>query len=237
MAFVLNSPAFADGDAIPKKHAQDGDNLSPPLEWRDPPPGTRSFVLMVEDADAPRNLARHWAVSDIPADCGRLAEGAGNAAKATLRHAVNDFGNLRYDGPAPLEGRKRHTYRFLLAALDVEHLDLPQSFAAAESFQGPLDGGWTLAEDRAGDRFAFQIVDRRDRLEAAWRDLRAKDALTTSGLVDDIQRSGGALTLRFMDGRGAPVSLTLKQASDDRWRGELTRGEDHQPVTLRRTSP
>jgi Raf kinase inhibitor-like YbhB/YbcL family protein len=132
MAFVLNSPAFADGDAIPKKHAQDGDNLSPPLEWRDPPPGTRSFVLMVEDADAPRNLARHWAVSDIPADCGRLAEGAGNAAKATLRHAVNDFGNLRYDGPAPLEGRKRHTYRFLLAALDIEHLDLPQSFAAAE---------------------------------------------------------------------------------------------------------
>lgn len=132
MAFVLNSPAFADGHRIPKRYAQDGGNLSPPLEWRDPPPGTRSFALVVEDADAPRNLTRHWAVCDIPAGCTHLAEGAGNAVPAALRQAVNDFGNPRYDGPAPLEGRDRHTYRFLLAALDVERLDLPPSFAVVE---------------------------------------------------------------------------------------------------------
>jgi hypothetical protein len=111
-----------------------------------------------------------------------------------------------------------------------------QSFAAAESYQGPLDGGWTLAEDRGGDRFRFQIVERRDRLEAAWRDLRSKDALTTSGLVDDIERSGAGLVLRFQDGRGASVRLTLQPAGEDRWKGQLAQGDQSLPVTLRRTS-
>jgi len=111
------------------------------------------------------------------------------------------------------------------------------SFAAAESYQGPLDGGWTLAEDRGGDRFKFQIVERRDRLEAAWRDLRAKDALTTSGLVDAIQRSGSGLTLSFLDGRGGAIRLTLAPTGDDHWRGELLQGDQKLPVTLRRTSP
>jgi len=111
------------------------------------------------------------------------------------------------------------------------------SFAAAESYQGPLDGGWTLAEDKSGDRFRFQIVERRDRLEAAWRDLRAKDALTTSGLVDQIQRSGSGVTLSFNDGRGVAIRLTLAPAGDDRWRGELLQGDAKLPVTLRRTSP
>jgi hypothetical protein len=111
------------------------------------------------------------------------------------------------------------------------------SFAAAESYQGPLDGGWTLADDSRGERFRFQIVERRDRLEAVWRDVRAKDALTTSGLVDQIQRSGGSLTLSFLDGRGAAVRLTLRAEGDDRWRGELQQGNQKLPVTLRRTGP
>ena len=111
------------------------------------------------------------------------------------------------------------------------------SFAAAESYQGPLDGGWTLSDEGRGERFRFQIVERRDRLEAVWRDLRAKDAITTSGLVDQIQRSGSGVTLSFLDGRGGAVRLTLAPAGDDRWRGELLQGDQKLAVTLRRTSP
>src|SRR4249919_1135326 len=44
------------------------------------------------------------------------------------------------------------------------------SFAAAEGFQGPLDGGWTLSAG-TDDLFALQIVDKPDRLEGVWRDL------------------------------------------------------------------
>jgi hypothetical protein len=141
------------------------------------------------------------------------------------------------DGPVQLEDTARTPDgppRDRDAAYDAR---VRQSFAAAESFQGPLDGGWVLADSQAGDRFRFQIVDRRDRLEAVWRDLRSKDALTTSGLVGDIQRTGGGVLLQFQDGRGAPVRLTLQPAGDDRWRGELALGDQRLPVTLRRASP
>jgi phosphatidylethanolamine-binding protein (PEBP) family uncharacterized protein len=45
----LNSTAFADGSAIPRRFTCDGDDVSPPLSWGDAPPGTRSFVLLCDD--------------------------------------------------------------------------------------------------------------------------------------------------------------------------------------------
>ncbi|HZD91323.1 MAG TPA: YbhB/YbcL family Raf kinase inhibitor-like protein, partial [Pseudolabrys sp.] len=33
MAFVLESPAFRDGEPIPRKYTADGENVSPPLRW------------------------------------------------------------------------------------------------------------------------------------------------------------------------------------------------------------
>ncbi len=110
------------------------------------------------------------------------------------------------------------------------------SFASAQSFQGPLDGGWTLA-DKFGDRYALQIVDRRDRLEAVWRDLRRPGSIEGSGLVDSIQRSGGDLTLRFSETQTPALTLTLRQEPDGRWNGKLMRGDETLPVTLRRTGP
>ena len=60
MTFGLNSPAFSNGEPIPAKYTADGENLSPPLEWSDPPEGTKSFALIVEDPDAPTCMFRHW---------------------------------------------------------------------------------------------------------------------------------------------------------------------------------
>src|SRR3546814_1811543 len=51
MAFTLRSPAFAGDDRIPHRFARDGANLSPPLEWSDPPEGTRSYALIVERSE------------------------------------------------------------------------------------------------------------------------------------------------------------------------------------------
>lgn len=126
MAFTLSSPAFANGGPIPERHARRADNLlSPFLQWRDPPPGTRSYVLVLEDVDAPAGLARHWAVFDIPADRRQLAEGRSSGARAEgLPHGYNDFGNLGYDGLDPPAGEPAHTYRFRLAALAIAELGL-----------------------------------------------------------------------------------------------------------------
>src|SRR4051812_5098904 len=43
------------------------------------------------------------------------------------------------------------------------------SAASAEQFQGKLDGGWTLSADGQGDLYAFELVDKHDALEGAWR--------------------------------------------------------------------
>jgi phosphatidylethanolamine-binding protein (PEBP) family uncharacterized protein len=49
----LNSTAFADGSAIPRRFACDGGDLSPPLSWSDAPTGTRSFVLLCDQMRPP----------------------------------------------------------------------------------------------------------------------------------------------------------------------------------------
>ena len=125
MTFLLRSPAFAPGEAIPKKFAADGDNVSPPLEWSDPPPETQSFALIVEDPDAPSGTFRHWALYNIAATQRRLREGYAADAEAEAV-GVNDFGHKTYDGPKPPRGDDAHHYHFKIAALDTEQLELPR---------------------------------------------------------------------------------------------------------------
>jgi hypothetical protein len=110
---------------------------------------------------------------------------------------------------------------------------LRSSFASAQGFQGPLDGGWILAAQGGGDLYALQLVDRADRLEGAWRDLRRAGALDASGLVDDIQRTGGDLTLRLTSGAVA----VLHGGQNGGWTGDLTEGARRRPVILRRSGP
>ncbi|WEX10557.1 YbhB/YbcL family Raf kinase inhibitor-like protein [Chelativorans sp. AA-79] len=123
MAFTLESPAFRDGERIPDRFVRDGENVSPPLVWRDAPAGAKSFMLVVEDPDAPSGTFRHWGVYDIDANRDRLPESTTAGAKTeSLGHGVNDFGNPHYDGPQPPKGHGVHHYHFRLAALDVETL-------------------------------------------------------------------------------------------------------------------
>ena len=111
------------------------------------------------------------------------------------------------------------------------------SLASAQSFQGPLDGGWTLSAGNQ-DLYALQLVDRRDRLEGAWRDLRRQGALNASGLVDQMQRQGADLTLSFTPEPGAPMTLaTLHDGGNGFWTGELAEAGRNRAVILRRTGP
>lgn len=114
---------------------------------------------------------------------------------------------------------------------------LRASFAAAQSFQGPLDGGWTLIAQNEGAIFALRFVDRKDKLEAVWRDLRRNSALDASGLVDAVERMGGKLTLRFSPAAGAQALLMLHRASDGSWVGELRENGRNRDVWLTKTFP
>ena len=118
MAFELTSTAFVEGEPIPNKYTCDGEDISPPLQWRDPPGGTRSFALIADDPDAPVGTWVHWVLFNIPATTTALVEDASpGALPAGSSEGVNDFGDLDYGGPCPPSGT--HRYYFRLYALDT----------------------------------------------------------------------------------------------------------------------
>ncbi|MGZ8383298.1 MAG: YbhB/YbcL family Raf kinase inhibitor-like protein [Nitrospira sp.] len=121
MTFELTSSAFKEGALIPKKHTCEGQDLSPPLRWNNPPTGTRSFVLIADDPDAPAGTWVHWVIFNIPIDTRGLAEGL--PAQETLPNdglqGLNDFKRIGYGGPCPPPGNP-HRYYFRLYALDCE---------------------------------------------------------------------------------------------------------------------
>ena len=124
MALSLSSTAFKEGDQIPVKYTCDGQDISPPLVWGEPPPGTQAFVLIVEDLDAPGGVFTHWVLFNLPADSRQLPEGI--SAQQQLENGAlqgkNDFGEIGYGSPCPPPG-PAHRYRFTLYALD-KPLDL-----------------------------------------------------------------------------------------------------------------
>lgn len=122
----LTSPAFKNGDEIPTKYTCEGISVSPPLEWTDVPPHTRSLALIVDDPDAPNPEAPtvpwvHWVVIDLPPDRHGLHENIGRLAHG--RVGLNDWNRAGWGAPCPPVGR--HRYVFKLYALD-KVLELPR---------------------------------------------------------------------------------------------------------------
>jgi hypothetical protein len=127
MAFQLSSAAFGEGDTIPVRHTCEGDDTSTPLTWSGAPDGTRSFVLIMDDPDAPRGTFTHWVLADLPASLDNLPEGAFQGVPC-----ANDFGRTGYGGPCPPRGHGPHRYYFRLYALDVEALGVHHNATRAQ---------------------------------------------------------------------------------------------------------
>jgi Raf kinase inhibitor-like YbhB/YbcL family protein len=147
-AFELVSPAVKADQPLPERFTFNGlgcqgQNISPPLSWSDPPDGTKSFALMVHDPDALTGGAGiwHWVVINIPATVTSLEEGAGTADGAKLppgsRQISNDYAGFinspGWGGPCPPPGAKPHTYNFTLYALKVEKLNLPPNATSSHA--------------------------------------------------------------------------------------------------------
>jgi hypothetical protein len=108
---------------------------------------------------------------------------------------------------------------------------------AAESYQGPLDGSWTLVDGSGKPIYAFELVDHvggREPLEGVFRDLRRPPVPGDIHVVDSLDRAGGALdvTLRAR-AEGPPVSIHLQNGADG-WAGEMREGGAAMAVKLRR---
>lgn len=152
-SFAIRSPSFEEGGDIPIRHSKSGEDISPPLTWADPPPGTQSYVLIFEDIDAALDRPRrHWIVYDIPSTRRQLPEGRRSGMRTDdLPHAENDFGHLHYDGPAAEEGDRPHSYRLRLVALGVKTLGVPPQPNGAQVWDKMRD--YILAEAELSARF------------------------------------------------------------------------------------
>src|SRR6185437_14480445 len=66
---TVTTPAFQSGGDIPFENTQYKGNVFPGLAWTAGPAGTKSYALIMQDADAMRNGAPilHWTMFDIPA--------------------------------------------------------------------------------------------------------------------------------------------------------------------------
>jgi len=141
-AFSISSPAFTDGGSIPSKFTCDAGqtNPSPALAWKEAPPNTKSFALIMHDPDAP--LAggfTHWVLFDIPATAMSVPE---NFQPGSVGVSGNSgFRRGGYGGPCPPSGS--HHYHFTLSALDVPTLGLQAGATKADvekAMQGHVIG-------------------------------------------------------------------------------------------------
>lgn len=123
MPLKLTSSAFGHNGAIPRRYTCQGEDVSVPLAWGGAPAATQSFVLIVDDPDAPDPKAPrvtwvHWVLYNLPPSATALAEGVRpNALPKGTLEGLNDWKRTGYGGPCPPIGRHRYFHK--LYALDT----------------------------------------------------------------------------------------------------------------------
>lgn len=111
----IKSPVFISNEEIPFKYTCDGENVSPPLFFKDVPGSARHLALVVDDPDAPHGTFTHWIVWNIKPTAIELREGRPPDGSVEGSTSAGDIG---YVGPCPPSGM--HRYFFKLYALSKE---------------------------------------------------------------------------------------------------------------------
>lgn len=135
---TITSEAFEEGAAIPSDFSCDGNNTSPILTWTEPPSGTQSFALIMDDPDAPVGTFVHWVIFNIPGSARDLSESIPTEPQLSDNsiQGKNSASRTGYMGPCPPPGT--HRYFFKLYALDTV-LDLT-SDAKKDDLLNAMDG-------------------------------------------------------------------------------------------------
>ena len=129
---TITSPAFAEGQVIPKKYSCDGDGVNPPLEINNVPAQAKSLALVVEDPDAPTGTWTHWLVWNIDPRATSIAE---NSVPSGAIQGKGSSGQNVFGAPCPPSGT--HRYYFRAYALDGK-LTIP-SFSDVAAFRQAID--------------------------------------------------------------------------------------------------
>jgi len=142
--FTLKSTTFADGKIMPKRVAEStanrpsnpncvGENMSPQLSWSNVPDGTKSFVLLMADAEGRGGTgSSHWVAYGIPPSISGFAEG--EMSKQTDKYVAGKGtqGNAFYSGPCTPPNQMVHHYPIVLIATDFAPTELPPGLTREE---------------------------------------------------------------------------------------------------------
>ena len=125
MTLTIQSSAFTQGQAIPRRYSGEGEDMSVPLSFSGIGEDVKELALIVDDPDAPTPQPWvHWVIYKIPPDVAGLAEGiAADAQLSSPAGALqgrNTSGDIGYHGPMPPPGHGVHHYYFKLYALDTQ---------------------------------------------------------------------------------------------------------------------
>ena len=146
MTFAITSPAFVDQSEIPMRYTCEGDDVSPPLKWADPPVGTASFVLIIDDPDAPdpaapRTIWVHWVLYNLPSAARQLSEAVTQSALPPGTYeGTNEWKRSGYGGPCPPIGRHRYYHKIYALDTVLPALSDPTKSAIEKAMAGHILG-------------------------------------------------------------------------------------------------
>jgi hypothetical protein len=138
---LLTVHGWDDGSEVPLKYSCSGQpkGISPAMDWKQVPPGTESFLVLVHDPEPHPGKGltdiTHWLIWNIPGTATGLPEDV--PAGATLPDGAHQMtrGNganaaAAYGGPCAPPGPDHH-YTYELWALDTK-LDVPETATRAD---------------------------------------------------------------------------------------------------------
>jgi len=118
-ALEVKSTAFGNAKSMSDKYTCDDVDISPPLEWKNAPAGTKSFAVICETPDNPTGNWVQWVIYDIPAGITNLPQSVTKTGQLDFgaKQGKNDFDQMGYSGPCLPAGE--HRFFFRVYALDV----------------------------------------------------------------------------------------------------------------------
>jgi Raf kinase inhibitor-like YbhB/YbcL family protein len=141
--FMLRSAAFEDNGILAVKNAGNakqnpncvGDNVSPPLNWLNPPSGTISFAIILYDPEGFDGLGVvHWIAYGIPISVTGFAEGEVSGPSDKFVGGKSFGGSPFYFGPCTPPGDYHH-YIFTLIATDLDPKALEPGLTREQVFE------------------------------------------------------------------------------------------------------
>lgn len=162
-AFRVTSPQFADNALLAPQNAGDfaknpnctGKNVSPALQWINPPANTKSFVLIWDDQAGRNGLGvSHAVIYGVPAGISSFAEGELAAAPTAGRFVPgkNTLG-MHWLGPCAPKGNAPQHYVLTVIASSLEPGELAPGLTRAEVLKA-LEGNKALRAASLVMRFA-----------------------------------------------------------------------------------